>query len=230
MKKLILGLAVGALTLSAFLFSQEIVRVTTAWAQNAACNIDNCREQGGSRWSIGGSLDVISTGELDIETGGTLLIAGSDVTPELLVLDGYTGTAANLNVAADPSAGAEIVTATNVITAAESGKTFFLDTTAEFVSTLPVVAVGLNYKFIVTQAPVGVAYTIVSEGGDDTINVLFTAGGINDASDQAVAQDLITFAASASLIGDWVECTCDGVDWYCQGSAAVAAGITTGQS
>ncbi len=68
-----------------------------AGAQNAACNILNCREQGGSRWSVGGSLDVLSGGDLDIESGGALKIAGSDITTELSILDGVTASTADLN-------------------------------------------------------------------------------------------------------------------------------------
>jgi len=38
-------------------------------AEAAACSVANCRESGGARWTIGsgGSLDVLSSGELDIE-------------------------------------------------------------------------------------------------------------------------------------------------------------------
>lgn len=48
---------------------------------------DNYREQGGSRWVIGGSLDVASGGEIDVETGGTFKLGGVAV----------TATAADLN-------------------------------------------------------------------------------------------------------------------------------------
>ena len=51
------------------------------------------------------------------------------------------------------SAGPEDVTATNAITSAESGKVFFLNSSTEFVSTLPAPAAGLRYTFIVKAAP-----------------------------------------------------------------------------
>ncbi len=220
MKKLILGLAVGVLGLSALLFSQEITRITTAWAANAACNVDNCQEQGGGRWSVGGSIDVLTGGDLDMESGSTFKLAGVTV----------SATAAEINQAADSSVNAEVVIVTNVIVAAESGATFFLNAGAEFVSTLPAVGVGLRYKFIVTAAPSGASYTIVTPAGADLMAVILTAGGIDDASDVAVDRDVITFVTAAAVVGDWVECISDGVKWFCQGSAAVAAGITTGQS
>src|SRR5258707_188541 len=43
----------------------------------------------------------------------------------------------------------ETVTATNIILASESGKTFFLNSATEFVSTLPAPAAGLKFKFVV---------------------------------------------------------------------------------
>ena len=45
-----------------------------------AQNVSNYMEQGGARWVIGGSLDVISGADLDIESGGAFKIAGSAVT------------------------------------------------------------------------------------------------------------------------------------------------------
>lgn len=65
------------------------------------CSVSNCREQGGARWTIGGSLDVESGGDLDIESGGSLKIAGTAVTStaaELNILDSVTATAGELNL------------------------------------------------------------------------------------------------------------------------------------
>ena len=41
-----------------------------------AQNTDNYKEQGGSRWVVGGSLDVASGGEIDVESGASIKIAG----------------------------------------------------------------------------------------------------------------------------------------------------------
>lgn len=43
-------------------------------------NTSNYKQLGGSRWVIGGSLDVASGGEIDVESGGSLKIAGTAVT------------------------------------------------------------------------------------------------------------------------------------------------------
>ncbi|MFA5424889.1 MAG: hypothetical protein WC374_13630, partial [Phycisphaerae bacterium] len=114
------------------------------------------REQGGNRQVIasGGSCDVESGGEIDIESGGSLKLAGVAV----------TAGAAQLNTVAVPASGVEVVAATNVILAAESGKTFFLDAVAGFQSTLPAPAAGLKFTFIVKTAPTSNGYTIVTNG------------------------------------------------------------------
>lgn len=59
----------------------------------------------------------------------------------------------------------EVVAAANVIAADESGSVFFLNDATEFASTLPAMAAGLHYTFIVTGAPSGASYTITTNGG-----------------------------------------------------------------
>lgn len=208
MKKFLIPIVAAAV----LVFGASAVLISSTLAQNTACGVDNCMEQGGNRWSVGGTLDILSTGAFDI--------AGTTV----------TASAAELNQAADNSANAEVVIATNVITAAESGATFFLNATTEFVSTLPAAALGLRYKFIVTAAPASASYTIVTTASANTMTVVLDALGTTDAGDIATARDVITFVDAQSVAGDWVECISDGTNWFCSGTAAVAAGITTGQT
>ena len=196
------------------------VIATVAYAQN----VSNYNEQGGSRTVIGGSLDIVSGGDLDVETGATLEIAGVAI----------TASAAELNQAADNSANVEVVIATNVITAAESGATFFLNAATEFVSTLPAPAAGLRYKFIIAAAPSGADYTIVTNASANIMHVSITAITAGDAGELGQSQDLITFVGSGapgpSIVGDWVECISDGTSWLCQGTESIDTGITTGQT
>lgn len=220
MKKLILSLVLVVVALSMVLFSQNISRITTAWAANSACNIDNCMEQGGSRWSVGGSIDVLTGGDLDIESGAAFKLAGTTV----------TASAVEINQAADNSANSEVVVATNVIAVAESGATFFLNHSTEFVSTLPAPAIGLRYKFIISGAPSGANYTIVSNASANIITVMLDALTADDLGDFATARDVITFVGGVSIVGDWVECISDGTSWFCSGAASLTESITTGQS
>lgn len=124
---------------------------------------------------------------------------------------------------------AEVVTATNVITAAESGKTFFLNSATEFVSTLPAPALGLRYTFIVTAAPSGASYTIVTTSSANIIkgNQNSVAG---DAGDFGTADDTISFVDGQSVAGDKVELHCDGTNWFAYAISKVAAGITFTQA
>ena len=93
------------------------------------------RKQGGE------SFVVADGGDIDIESGGSLKFAGVAISPAI-----------------------EVVEATNVITADENGKTFFLKAAAGFQSTLPAPAAGLRFTFIVHTAPTSNGYTIVTNG------------------------------------------------------------------
>ena len=147
---------------------------------------------------------------------------------EIEILDGCTATSTQVNIAAVPADGIEDVTATNVITAAESGKTFFLNSATEFVSTLPAPAAGLNYTFIVKAAPSGADYTVVTNGGADILIGMVTCATADDLGAYDNNADVITFEDGASIVGDWVRVISDGTSWYYSGACHVAEGITTG--
>lgn len=124
---------------------------------------------------------------------------------------------------------AEVVTATNVITAAESGTTFFLSSATEFVSTLPAPALGLNFTFIVAAAPVGASYTVVTNGSANIIKgMALNAAG--DAGDTGTADDTISFVDGQAVAGDRVYVVSDGTSWFAYGDSRVAAGITFTQA
>lgn len=138
-----------------------------------------------------------------------------------------TATAAELNMAADSSANVEVVAATNVITAAESGKTFFLSLAGGFTSTLPAPAAGLRYSFIVKTAPT-TAYIITTNAG---ANVLYGTVANNGAEAEAngidiAAQDTINFVANQAKVGDTVDVVSDGTNWYVSGMVQDFANLT----
>ncbi len=125
------------------------------------------------------------------------------------------------------SAKAETVTAANVITAAGSGKTFFLGLAGGFASTLPAPAAGLKYRFVVSVAPT-TAYTIVTNGSANIIK-----GGINelevDTGDDGPYDndaDTLTFVANVAVVGDWVDFESDGTSWFIRGQTNADGGIT----
>jgi hypothetical protein len=115
--------------------------------------------------------------------------------------------------------GQEVVTTTNVITAAESGKTFYLNAAGGFTSTLPAPAIGLKYKFIVST------YKFIVSTAPTTAYIITTNAGANilqgtylDIVGELVAisaQDTLNFVANTALVGDSLEVESDGTNWYC---------------
>lgn len=162
----------------------------------------------------------------ELTLGGTVVTATA---AELNILDGVTATAAEINNAADSSANVEIVTATNVITAAESGKTFFLNSATEFVSTLPAVAAGLRYSFVVTGAPSGASYTVVTDSSANVIKGQVYTVDVNSATDpdfETSGGDTISFVDAKAVAGDRVDVICDGTNWFAYGFCSVFDAIT----
>jgi len=172
---------------------------------------------------VDASKDLATLGTVDITT---LEIGGTAVTStaaELNILDGVTATAAELNMAADNSANVEVVTAANVITAAESGTTYFLNHATGFASTLPAPAAGLRYKFVVTTQPTSGNDTIVTDSGD---NVIEGMADVDSTLVLAANEDTINLVASTCIVGDWVEVVSDGTSWFVSGASGATGGIT----
>lgn len=110
----------------------------------------------------------------------------------------------------------EIVAAANVIAAAESGTTYFLNSATEFASTLPTPAAGLHFEFIVTAAPSGASYTIAA--GSAIIHGIVLSKDLNGATDSGATAgtpvQTITLVDSKAQIGDKVVIDCDGTNYF----------------
>jgi len=128
----------------------------------------------------------------------------------------------------------EVVTSTNAITIAEAGKVFVLNSVTEFASTLPSAATsaGITYRFIIGAAPAGASYTIVTDSSENLIYGMVLEAETDTSNDGPVAQeeDTITFVQSIAVIGDWVEVTCDGTNWYISGMTAADGAVTLTQA
>lgn len=180
-----------------------------------------------------GVVNIVASG---LTTGDALKI---DLTEGTLTTGHYincyddTGTASVFSVGENGvilySDFTEVVTATNVITTAESGSVFFLSSATEFVSTLPAPQAGLHFTFIVSAAPSGASYTIVSASGTDNIHGVAVsaadAGGSVDTT-AGTAADTITFVDGQALKGDMVDLFCDGTSWYARGLCSDEDAIT----
>jgi hypothetical protein len=123
----------------------------------------------------------------------------------------------------------ETVAATNAITAAESGKTYFLSHATEFVSTLSAPAAGLRYSFIVANAPETASYTIVTTGSANIILGQVFSGDLDAAGDtdkETSGGDTITFVDSKAVLGDRVDVISDGTNWFAYGFCVAFDAIT----
>lgn len=178
------------------------------------CNAEPAASYTGSHAGIGVDSD---TNELKFNSDGTVRTVVDTSNTQTLAGKTVTGPVAT-----------EAVTATNVITAAESGKTFFLNSATEFVSTLPAVAAGLVFDFIVKAAPSGASYTVVTASSANVmvghIVTCQDAGGTSDS--ETSGGDTYTFVDSKAVVGDRARFICDGTNWYVTGFAKVFDGAT----
>lgn len=170
--------------------------------------------------TIGGTLGVtgVITGDVTGDlTGNVTGNVTGDVTGNL------TG---NVTGTVNGAVSSEVVTATNVITAAESGKTFFLNAAAGFTSTLPAPALGLSFTFIVKATATSNGYTITTNGGADIIYGVQVVAADGAAADTASADDTVVFAATNALPGDRAHFVSDGTNWYMTAATAAVNALT----
>lgn len=125
----------------------------------------------------------------------------------------------------------EVVTTTNVITAAETGKHFVLNSATAFVNTLPVPALGLEYWFHAGATQVtGGNHTIVTNASANVIEGSITSPEVSALVAVVAAADTISFVADLAVHGDLAHVWCDGTTWYLDGHAFVQDGMTTTQA
>ena len=122
----------------------------------------------------------------------------------------------------------ETVTATNVITAQENGKTFFLNSATEFVSTLPALLAGLFFRFIVAAAPSGASYTVVTASSANILkgHVLTSQDAGGTADSETSGGDTLSFVDGKAVAGDMAEFYCDGTNWFVSAKSKVFDAIT----
>ena len=116
----------------------------------------------------------------------------------------------------------ETLTAARTLTAADSGKTFWLDAAAGATITLPALKDGVNFKFVVADNFATTNWIIDSAEGDNIEGMIEVAGAVV----VAAAEDQINFVASAEAKGDFIVLECNGTNWFVSGQAALSGGIT----
>lgn len=134
-----------------------------------------------------------------------------------------SGDGESFAVPANEGLGVAVKTVTEATTldASDSGKLLVLDAAAGAAVTLPAVAEGLSYKFVVGSAFATTDWTIVAPAAVIQGTVI-----VNGASVLGADEDTITFAATAENPGDWVDVVSDGTNWYVSGVGSAASSIT----
>ncbi len=144
------------------------------------------------------------------------------------VIPAGTGTTEIVLQEASGAGSAEAVITTKAVTAAESGKTFYLDLAAGFVTTLPAVALGLRYQFIVKTAPTG-SYTIVCPAAAALFKGHVLTTDVNSATDpdfDTTAVATLTFVLNKAVAGDRINIDSDGTSWFYSAECSVFDAIT----
>lgn len=118
----------------------------------------------------------------------------------------------------------ETISGAQTLTAADSGKTFILDAAEGATVTLPALAAGLQFRFVVGAAFATSNWVIASAEGDNITGNLIVAG----AAVPAAAEDQINFVNSAETVGDYVDFICDSGNsqWIVIGIGNSAGAIT----
>jgi hypothetical protein len=117
----------------------------------------------------------------------------------------------------------ETLSAAATLTAEESGKLLILSAAAGAQVTLPAVATsaGFSYKFVVGATFATTAWTIKA-----ATSVIQGGAIVNSVNVPSANRNTITFAHAAETVGDTVQLSCDGTNWYVTGVGTSAASIT----
>lgn len=155
----------------------------------------------------------------DFEVDGTSYFDGASVFSGAM-----TGTSLALSGALNNLESTETITASNTITLAESGKTFYLSG-ATSTQTLPATstAAGAVYKFVVAGSVTGDITIVTNGSGNEIEGTLIVAGAVVDCD----AEDTITIVSDGENVGDFVELRSNGSKWFIGASGALTASKMT---
>ncbi len=122
----------------------------------------------------------------------------------------------------------ESPTTTNVLLAGETGSVFFLTSATGFAHTLPAVAAGLHFTFIVATAPTSGSHTVACASGTLIKGHVLT-NDVNSATDSdfgTAGEATLTFVVNKAVAGDKAEFYCDGTNWFVSAACSVFDAIT----
>lgn len=166
-----------------------------------------------------GATTIVTPGALD------LTVAAGDLVEFQGEADGVVRVIRVVRASA-PSA---LLAATNTLVASDSGRVLFLNHATEFATTLPALAAGLRFTFVVTAAPSGADYTIVTASSANIIKGQIYTLDVNSATDpdfETSGGDTVSFVGGKSVAGDRLDLICDGTNWFAYGFCSVFDAMT----
>lgn len=169
-----------------------------------------------------GLTDLNVTNDLVVD--GLTTLTGAASLGSATLTGALVGTSATLSGQLNYLESYEAITASNTITVAESGKTFYLSG-ATSTQTLPATstAAGTVYRFFVGGSVTGDITIVTSDGSNAIEGTLIVAGAVVDCD----AEDTITIVSDGENVGDFVELRSNGTKWFIGASGALTGSKMT---
>lgn len=126
-------------------------------------------------------------------------------------------------------ANVKTITSATTLTAADSGAFIVLNSATGFVTTLPALAEGLEFTFLVRTAPTSGSHTVVTASSANVMLGQILTIDVNSATDadfEASGGDTFSFVVNKATKGDRAHFICDGTNWYVTSAATVFDGHT----
>ncbi len=113
------------------------------------------------------------------------------------------------------------------ISAVDTGKILITPQTANAVDvtyTLPALALGLHYRFI-NGAPAALNGVVRIDGSVGSVFGSLITGPTDGVALNDISGDTQIIFDTPSVLGDFLDFTCDGTNWFVDGRSRVAAGV-----
>lgn len=214
LKKLNYGV-IGAISVALIVGLVGVVGVVSAFNGGLNFNIQNAvfNIAGQASDALGGVTWDKEIFQNDVDIKGDLDVVGATTIGGALTASGAIAGLESLSTISTAVASTTLATT-------DSGKTFILTTTTEFVLPATSTSAGVHYKFVLGGLTTASSTIRTSDMGNNIEGTLIVAGAVVDCA----AEDLITFGAGVENIGDYVELWSDGTYWFLGDSGALTSG------
>lgn len=116
-----------------------------------------------------------------------------------------------------------VIAEATTLTIDDSGKLFSLQAAAGAQITLPAVSTSAGFK---AKFVIGLAFATTNWTIKAATNKIQGGAIVNSTFVPAADENTVSFVATAETLGDYVNIECDGTNWYVDGVATAAGGVT----